>query len=301
MGHTFRLESDALNRGPIDLVFVEAAVNDHNYDGNPDSAIYALRGMEGVVRKLRIVNPMTDIVKMHFIHDIHLQTYQQGKVPYTIEQHERVADYYGCPSLNLSKEVSDRINAGEFTWDNDFCNLHPSPYGQRVYANSMTRMLDAAFAQSTIPKAHNIPSKPLDAHSFFYGRYGRLQDAKLVKGFILDTCWKPKGTQEYRTGFANCPALVADNPGAELSYTFKGTAFGFFIAAGSDTGIIEFSIDHAPFKELDTWTSWSGSLHLPWVLMLAEDLTPGKHKVIVRTTNKAKERCALHIIHILIN
>lgn len=33
--HAFRLETDVLARGPLDLLFVEAAVNDHNHDGQP--------------------------------------------------------------------------------------------------------------------------------------------------------------------------------------------------------------------------------------------------------------------------
>ena len=51
--HAFRLERDVFGRGPVDLLFVEAAVNDHNYDGMANAAELALRGMEGVVRHLR--------------------------------------------------------------------------------------------------------------------------------------------------------------------------------------------------------------------------------------------------------
>ncbi len=60
--HAFRLETDVLARGPLDLLFVEAAVNDHNYDGQTNAAALALRGMEGVVRHVRRVSPQTDIV-----------------------------------------------------------------------------------------------------------------------------------------------------------------------------------------------------------------------------------------------
>lgn len=55
--HAFRLETDVLSRGPLDLLFVEAAVNDHNYDGQTNAAALALRGMEGVVRQVRRVSP----------------------------------------------------------------------------------------------------------------------------------------------------------------------------------------------------------------------------------------------------
>ena len=46
--HAFRLERDVLSKGPVDLLFVEAAVNDtSNIPQHPD---LMLRGMEGVVR-----------------------------------------------------------------------------------------------------------------------------------------------------------------------------------------------------------------------------------------------------------
>ena len=57
--HAFRLERDVLSKGPIDLLFVEAAVNDSS--NIPDLPDQMLRGMEGVIRHAREVNPLTDI------------------------------------------------------------------------------------------------------------------------------------------------------------------------------------------------------------------------------------------------
>ena len=34
-------------------------------------------------------------------------------------------------------------------------------------------------------------------------------------------------------------------------------------------GILEYSVDGAPFKKLDTFTAWSGGLYIPWVLSLS--------------------------------
>lgn len=301
VGHAFRLERDVLMRGPVDLVFVEAAVNDHNYEGLPEPAALALRGMEGVVRHLRTANPQTDVVLMHFIDGRHLDAFGRGQAPYTVEAHEAVAAHYGCPSLNLSREVFDRIQAGHFTWESGFHqDVHAPPYGQRVYINSMTRMLDAGFAApSKRARAHRLPSKLLDPKSYVRGRYGKLEDAKLGQGFTLDPCWNPAG--HTREGFAKVPALVASMPGAELTYAFEGTAVGLFLAAGPDTGVLEFSIDGAPFKKVDTYTPWSGGLHIPWPLVLADGLKPGKHQLVLRTTDGAKNRTALHIIHLLVN
>lgn len=303
LGHAFRLEQDVLARGPVDLVFVEAAVNDHNYDHlpRPEAEALALRGMEGVVGHLRRANPLTDIVLMHFAHDQHLARWAANQVPYPIAQHEKVAAHYGCPSLNLSREVAERITAGQFTWKDDFRDLHPSPYGQRIYANSITRMLDAAWAGPEAPGPHTIPSRPLDPRSFVNGRYGKPADATTGAGFTLVPAWKPSNGQEIRAGFANCPALVATTPGAEFSLDFEGSACGLFLAAGRDTGVIEFRIDGGPPRTLDTWSPWSGSLNLPWPVILSDSLKPGKHRLTVRTTDKKPERTALAVIHFLLN
>ena len=297
-GHAFRLERDILSRGPVDLVFVEAAVNDGS--NIPGQYKLMLRSMEGVVRHLRIANPNTDIVQMHFAMPGHLLEYDSGHTPVPIKAHERVATHYGCTSLNLTKEIADRIRAGEFTWKSGFNNVHPPPFGQRLYSNSMTRMLDAAFSQDRAPKAHAIPTDPIDQQSFWKGRFGRLEDAAITKGFLLDPSWRPaKGRT--RAGFVDVPALVASEPGAEFTYSFQGTAFGLFLAAGYDSCVLEFSVDGGTWVKKDTHTRWSKSLHLPWPLILVDELEDSKHQITVRTTHQAKARTALHVIHILLN
>jgi lysophospholipase L1-like esterase len=285
--HAFRLERDILSRGPVDLLFVEAAVNDHNYDGQPGAAAWALRGMEGVVRHVRRVNPNTDIVELHFVHDIHLKTWSESETPYTVAAHERVAERYGCPSVNLSREVAERIAAGHLTWAGDFKDLHPSPYGQQIYANSISRLLDATWRlPASAAKAHPLPS-PLDAASYERGRFGNITTARILKGFALDPEWKPADGKETRAGYVKVPALVAATPGAEFEFTFEGTGIGLMITSGPDAGTIACRIDDGAEQTFNTATPWSPSLHLPWALILGDGLPQGKHGVRVRLLDGA--------------
>ena len=301
--HAFRLEHDVLSGGPVDLIFVEAAVNDHNYDTYPNRAELALRGMEGVVRHLRQVNPMTDIVEMHFVHDEHLRIFKTGQIPYTIAAHERVAVQYGCPSLDLAREVSDRIDAHEFTWAGDFRDIHPSPYGQQLYANSITRMLDAAWTTPGAPHPHALP-ETVDPLSYFNGRFGRLTEARLLRGFTLDPDWKPTDDRPTRDGFVHVPTLVGSEPGAEFEFNFEGRGVGLLITAGPDAGILEFSVDGSEWRQIDTWTIFSPSLHLPWAIMLSDGLAPGRHTVRVRIAaghNPKSTGTALRVQQLLLN
>ena len=298
-GHAFRLHRDVLFKGPVDLLFVEAAVNDgSNIPQHPE---IMRRSMEGMVRHMRTINPMTDIVHMHFAMGSHLDQYHAGQVPVPIAEHEKAAAHYGCTTLNITQEVSDRIKAGEFTWKSGFrSNVHPPPFGHRVYTNSMTRMLDSAFKTTNSAKPHSLPNALVDARSYTKGRFGDLEKAILSDGFTYVKSWKPTrgGT---RAGFVNVPALVASTPQAQFRYTFEGTAIGLFLAAGYDSCILQFSIDGGDFKQVDSLTRWSKGLHLPWPLILADGLDPGTHTVTVQTTAEAKTRTALHVIHILEN
>lgn len=306
--HAFRLERDVLAKGPVDLLFVEAAVNDTS--NIPKQPGQMLRGMEGVVRHMRAVSPLTVIIQLHFVMPPHMDDYKVGRVPDSIAQHERVAAAYGNASLNLAREVTDRIDAGEFTWADDFKNLHPSPFGHQLYANSIARMLDAAFAKpvATAAKAHPLP-EPLDAHSYAKGRLGNIAQAKSVKGFTLVPSWKPDEEKQpngkkigVREGFVNVPAFVATEPGAEFEFTFEGTGCGLFIATGPDAGQIEFSLDGGAWRTLDTVTQWSSGLHLPWALMLDDQLKPGPHTARVRlAASNPPSRSALRVFHLLLN
>ncbi len=301
--HAFRLERDVLSKGPVDLLFVEAAVNDSS--NIPDHPEQMLRGMEGVVRHARTANPLTDIIQMHFVMPPHMDDYHKGKVPTSIAQHEKVAVAYGNASLNLALEVTDRIDAGEFTWDKDFKGLHPSPFGHQLYANSIARMLDAALAKplADAAKPHTLPAM-VDAQSYAKGRLGSIADAKIIKGFTLEQAWKPEDGKGTRAGFVNVPALVGTEIGAEFEFSFEGTGCGLFIAAGPDAGRIEFSIDGGEYRQLDTFTHWSSGLHLPWALILDDSLKNGQHtaKVRIAAGRDAKgSGTALRVFHLLLN
>ena len=157
---------------------------------------------------------------------------------------------------------------GEFTWKEDFRNLHPSPYGQRVYANSMMRMLETAFRQGGTPVKHVVPKAMVDPRSYSAGRFGSLEDAKDLEGVTLVSSWTPIDNKGTRKGYVSVPALVATEPESSFRFDFEGRGIGLLITSGPDAGVIEFSVDGGEFWELDTITRWSQGLHLPWALIL---------------------------------
>jgi sialidase-1 len=303
--HAFRLERDVLGKGPLDLLFVEAAVNDST-NGFP--AVEQVRGMEGLVRHVRRARAETDVVLLHFADPEKLADYRGGRTPEVIESHERVAERYGAPSIDLAREVHDRIDAGQFSWDRDFKDLHPAPFGHQLYAASVRRLFDEAKSRvrpGTPVRGHELPA-PLDADCYDRGRLVAPSAATGLTGFDLAASWRPtegdrSGT---RPGFVQVPMLVADQPGGKLSLEFEGTAIGLFVISGPDVGQVRWSVDGGPAAVVDLMTRWSNALHLPWAKMLAAGLTPGKHRlelVTEKSPTNPKPRSAVRIVHFLVN
>ena len=285
MGSTpgaFRLKRDVLSNGRIDLLFEEAAVNDATNGRTPEEQIKA---MEGIIRHLRKSNPAIDIVMMHFVDPDKMKDYRDGIEPEVIKNHNQVANHYNIPTINMAKEVTERIGNGEFTWDTDFKNLHPSPFGQGVYARSIIQFLDNAFSghigfDDKITN-HILPEK-LNQFCYDNGDLVNISSMELTKGWNIDPSWKPKDGIMVRKNYSDVPMLICEEPGRILHMKFKGNVIGIAVAAGQDAGIIEYRIDKNRWHRLNLFTRWSNHIHLPWYYTLASGSTREEHQLEIK-------------------
>jgi sialidase-1 len=294
----FRMHRDVFANGKIgqtvvDLLFVEAAVNDST-NGRTTSEM--TRGMEGIVRQARLLNPEIDIVMMHFVDPDKMQQLNQGIVPTVIQRHEAVARHYAIPSIDLATEVTERIAAGEFTWKDDFKNLHPSPFGQRLYAATIRRLFDAAKPTGSSQAPTSPPA--LDPFCYSQGRLTTIDQATDLKGFRINPQWQPSDRAGTRSGFVRVPMLIGTNPGSSLSLPFHGKTIGILVTAGPDAGQIEYSIDGGEFRVLDLFTRWSRGLHLPWSHVLASELKDEPHRLDLRIGTKHHKASRDHAVRI---
>lgn len=301
--HAFRLQRDVLDSGKTDLLFVEAAVNDR---ANGTDSTTQVRALEGIIRHAKKSNPQMDIVMMAFADPEKTNDYNKGIIPAEIKNHQLLAHYYNLPFINLGKEVRDKINNKEFTWADDFKDLHPAAFGQELYFETIKSLLQDCFdhpANDTTSLKIALP-KPLDKACFQNGKYFDIKNAAYKNGWSIIDRWQPSDGLPTREGFVNIPVLSANAPGAELSLAFKGTAIGIAIVSGSDAGMISYSIDNAAFKNIDLYTPWSGMLHLPWYVLLGSDLKKGTHTLKIRISeqkNKASKGNACRIVNFLLN
>lgn len=300
--HAFRLDRDILSKGALDLLVLEAAVND---SANGHSPTEQIRAMEGIVRHTLQSNPTADILLLHFVDPEKIETIKTGKRPDVILNHEKVAAHYGLPDLDLAEEVAERIAAGEFTWEKDFKNLHPAPFGHELYRKAINRLLDAAQRLSSAPVPNGKPGPrtlppPLDKANYASGHLISPDAVSAPTGWILHPKWNPSGAGKTRPDFVNHPVLASEGDAQPLSIRFQGTAAGIFITSGPDTAPLEFRTDGGPWEKRDTRTRWSDGLHLPWAMVLSASLPEGSHVLEIRPQAPAGDR-SVRIHHLLIN
>ena len=306
----FRLQSDVLDRGPVDLLFVEFAVND-DQDAH-HTRRDCIRGMEGIVRRALRHNPDMDVVMTHFVNPEIMATIRSGGTPLTIDAHEAVAGRYDISTINLAKEVTQRIAGGQLTWK-QFGGVHPAPFGNAICAGMIDRLMSeawpaalaadarkkprsmperlmseawpAALAADARKKPHSMP-EPLDTMSYSDGRFIDPKTAAIAGGARIEVPdWKHLAGSS-RGRFTQLPILVADRPGDEVSLRFSGTAIGAYVLAGPDAGVVEARIDGGEAIEVNLLHAYSAGLHYPRTVMFAADLKPGSHVLVLRVAEK---------------
>jgi sialidase-1 len=298
--HAFRLQRDVLDSGRVDLLFIEAAVNDK---GNGVDSLTQVRALEGIVRHARAVNPAMDLVLMSFADEYKTIDLRAGRTPLEVYNHEAVADHYGLPSIDLAHEVQERMDHGEFNWRDDFKDLHPSPFGQELYFSAIRRMLERCLNDREGSPDKSLPPL-LDKGSFINGRYAEPGAVTAPAGWTFIPDWDPVDRKGTREGFVHVPVLETTKPDAPLEFAFTGTAVGIAVTAGPDAGIIAWQIDKGPEQTQDLFTQWSAGLYLPWYCVLGQALKPGSHVLRLRVLdqkNTASQGTACRIVHFLIN
>jgi len=293
----YRLGQDVLAHQP-DLVFVEFAVNDDQ------DAVHAsrecLRGMEGIVRHIQSKHPKTDIVITHFVNPSMLEQLRAGVTPVSIAAHERVADHYRVSSVNVAAELADRMDAGSFSWET-YGGTHPKQPGNRLAADLNIECLRSAASMhdgNNQVTQRRVP-KPIDPHSYFRGKLVAVTAADIDKTWqVVVPNWSELPGM-CRGRFTQERLLCADQPGAEMTISFRGTAIGAYVLAGPDAGVVEVSIDGGPFQKHVLYHHHSKNLHYPRTVIFDADRMPGEHTLVLRIAKQTHPESSGHAARIL--
>lgn len=294
----FRLARDLLTPKPVDLLFVEFAVNDDQDAAH--SPAHCLRGMEGIIRHARLANPRMDIVVTYFINPAIQQAILAGRQPVPQASHEKVAKHYGVSAIHLATRVTRDIQAGRYDWAK-FGGVHPAPFGNRICADMIEALLDRAWknnlSQGIAP--HALPSAPLDASSYFKGRFLLPEKAEDCKGFMLgQPDWQKTGGH-CRKRFRGMTLLSAVKPGASLTFPFKGTAVGAYVLAGPDAGQVSVQIDDGPPRTIELYHRYSANLHYPRTVMFYGELKDASHLLTLKVGQGAHPKSKGNAVRII--
>ncbi len=126
--------------------------------------------------------------------------------------------------------------------------------------------------------------EPNDIANYDNGKLILAEKAKIIKGWMLVENWKPEDGKGTRENYVNIPMLVGQDVGSTLEFKFSGNVVGIAVAAGPDSGTIEYRIDEEDWQKQDLLTKWSSSLHLPWYYTLASGLSDSEHTLQIRIT-----------------
>jgi len=275
----FRMQRDVLSKGPLDMLFVEFAVND---DQDSDQAYHdALRGMEGIIAQARKHNPKVDIVMTMFVNENILEKLQKGEITDSVKAHSKVAEHYNISVNHLAQELAELITAGKMNWKK-FGGVHPNQYGNTMcatmIANALLPQWQKPLAVDAVAKDH--PALPLlDPKSYSRGRLLPFSDINTDEHWKKDVPnWPKENKGKVRGHFINTPMIYSSTAGAKLSIKFTGTAIGAYMLSGPDTAIVKVTVDGKQSKEIETLRKYS-SFNYPMTVMFFNELEDGEHSL----------------------
>ena len=283
----FRLKSHVLDKGNIDLFFIEFAVNDDQDAGHTERD--CVRGMEGIIRHALESQPQMDIVVTYFVNPGMLNQLKEGKIPMSIAAHEKVLKHYNVSSIFLAREVVDRIQSGKLTWS-EFGGTHPKPAGNAIAAEMIKYLLNQVWSGevSEDKNNHEVPDKLIDEKSYYRGDFLSPEKFSNKSWVWKIPDWK-KIPGNFRNTFSGMKLLCCNSTNKELTVNFKGPALGVYVLAGPDAGIIEVSMDGGAWKSYDLYHRYSRGLHYPRTVMFATDLKSSDHTARIRMSEKSNK------------
>jgi hypothetical protein len=284
----FRLKQDVLDAKP-DLLFVEFAVND---GGAAPEQIF--RCMEGIVRQTWRALPQCDIAFVYTITEQLAPPLLDGTLPRAASAMEKVADHYGIPSIHMCMEVARLAKAGKLVWKaplpktpeekaklgDQFVfapdGVHPHvETGHELYLQAVARSLPVIREASRATGAHKLGA-PFIATNYEHAKLLPIDAVTLSKDFaLLDA----KSDAFGKRWASRMTALhKGSQPGATLSFKFKGTRAAIYDIIGPDCGQVIVTVDDQPPHTIPRFDSYC-TYHRLATLGLGTELPDKVHAV----------------------
>ena len=276
----FRCEKDLMVTD-LDLVFIEFAVNDYSKSRDNQVNNIILKSMEGIVRKILKANKYVKIIFVYTLCDEMCEIYEKGKLPESVQIHEKIASYYLIPSINVGQQLLSTIKKENEKWEDyliDGC--HPSDKGYKFYADCICDFLEGFLKENSNRIEHMLQS-PI--------REDNLECASLLDSWLVshDEKWiKDEATLVNRYPHM----LVCNVLETELKVDFEGTAIGVYWLIAPDSGDIEWSIDGSKFIRVSSWDEFALIFTRANYYLFSYNLTKENHTLTIRVSKEKDEK-----------
>jgi len=297
----FRLEQDVLQHKP-DLLFVEFAVND---GGASPAQIY--RCMEGIVRQTWKAFPSTDICFVYTLAGNMIQTLQEGKFPRSASAMDRLADYYGIPTIHMGVEVARLEKNGQLIFKGNLPKtdaekaalgdkivfspdaVHPFPEtGHKLYLEAVIRSM--ALIKAAGRKGPHKLGEPFVADNWEAAKLVPLDKASMSGNWQKLDPAKDRLAKNFQN---RLPQLwKATPPDATLRFRFRGIAAGVYDLLGPDCGQLQVTVDQQPPRKVLRFDSYC-TYHRLGQFMAAHGLAPQVHEVKIETISDPPDKAKI--------
>ena len=262
------------------LAILDFAADDRNADIEQVKT-----SLEGVVRQITLYRATHSRILVYTLTPEMLQAYKAGKTPEYIKVSEQIADHYGIPSLNLAKYATDKILAGEISFE-DFSadGINPTDAGAKIYAKAVATFVDdlmTAYPVPEKPQRYVLPN-PLFPETDDNGRIVAYEDPQVQRS----GSWQP-GQASPIGPFRHL--LVSDEVGATLTLRFKGSEIGVIDVVDKDSADYEYSVDGAAFQKLIAPKDVSSPTMRPVSLINGLDRN-AEHQLVLKVTSPGTVR-----------
>ena len=201
----FRVDHQIIAKN-CDLVFVESAVNDYEYESS-----YRSRCREGLLRKL--IKSGCDVVIVYTYYNKMYNDMIQGKIPPSIKEYEELAQHYNVSSIWVGKYAFDEVMCGLLRLDEWLPDgVHPRERGSFSYAQPIIEYVKSELNDKTMKKA--VLAEAVNHDNWENCRAIPFNESKWKKPWILREGHHYNIRNEY---------LTTSAVGARLKYEFSGT------------------------------------------------------------------------------
>ncbi len=255
-----------------DLVFVEYAVNDHGVDRDE-----RMRTREGLIRKLLAAN--IDVVIVYTFYQNMFKQADQGELPDSIADFEKLAEHYGISSIYMANAAYDRVKRGMIPWKMWLPDgTHPQNLGSYFYAEKVIEYLEDELVRTDcvpMPKGQNLPEA---LHKMNWQNTEEITFDRVK----TEGSWSVE-REVFIPWFRE--ALYTCGLHDSLSFEFEGRGLCLVFNYGKSTGKILYAIDDGEWQEYSFERSW-------WVpeenftnaVKFADDLEYGTHSFRLSVT-----------------